>query len=103
MLDRAHLDLMDITARRNAFGRQPASFETDLAFPDLAEPVRAVFIRAPWIDEAGPGVEVLAEVDGHPVAAQQGNMVVIAFHPELGDDDRLHAQFVERVRAFAAR
>jgi 5'-phosphate synthase pdxT subunit len=103
MLDRAHLDLMDITARRNAFGRQLASFETDLAFPDLDAPVRAVFIRAPWIDEAGPGVEVLAEVDGHPVAARQDNMVVISFHPELGDDDRLHAQFVERVRASMGR
>ncbi|MBI5105871.1 MAG: pyridoxal 5'-phosphate synthase glutaminase subunit PdxT [Solirubrobacterales bacterium] len=102
MLDRAHLGLMDITARRNAFGRQLHSFEADLRFPDLEEPVRAVFIRAPWIEEAGEDVEVLAEVDGHPVAARQRNMVVIAFHPELGEDTRLHAQFVERVREHAA-
>ena len=102
LLDRAHLGLMDIVARRNAFGRQLHSFEEDLRFPDLAEPVRAVFIRAPWIDEAGEGVEVLASVDGHPVAAREGNMVVIAFHPELGGDDRLHAQFLERVREHAA-
>src|SRR3954469_7315285 len=101
MLDRAHLGLMDISARRNAFGRQLASFEEDLEFPGLQGPVRAVFIRAPWIDEAGPDVRVLAEVDGHPVAAEQDNMTVIAFHPELGDDDRLHAQFLERVRARA--
>jgi pyridoxal 5'-phosphate synthase pdxT subunit len=102
LLDRAHLGLMDITARRNAFGRQLHSFEEDLRFPDLDEPVRAVFIRAPWIDEAGEGVEVLAAVDGHPVAARERNMVVIAFHPELGDDDRLHAQFLDRVREHAA-
>jgi 5'-phosphate synthase pdxT subunit len=102
LLDRAHLGLMDIVARRNAFGRQLHSFEEDLRFPDLDEPVRAVFIRAPWIDEAGEGVEVLASVDGHPVAAREGNMVVIAFHPELGGDDRLHAQFVDRVREHAA-
>jgi 5'-phosphate synthase pdxT subunit len=102
MLDRDHLGLMDIVARRNAFGRQLHSFEEDLRFPGLDEPVRAVFIRAPWIDEAGEGVEVLASVDGHPVAARERNMMVIAFHPELGDDDRLHAQFLERVREHAA-
>jgi 5'-phosphate synthase pdxT subunit len=102
LLDRAHLGLMDIVARRNAFGRQLHSFEEDLRFPDLDDPVRAVFIRAPWIDEAGEGVEVLASVDGHPVAAREGNMVVIAFHPELGGDDRLHAQFLDRVREHAA-
>ena len=102
LLDREHLGLMDIVARRNAFGRQLHSFEEDLRFPDLDEPVRAVFIRAPWIDEAGEGVEVLAAVDGHPVAARERNMMVIAFHPELGDDDRLHAQFLARVREHAA-
>src|SRR6476469_6120115 len=69
MLDREHLGLMDITARRNAFGRQIRSFEADLEFPDLDEPVHAVFIRAPWIEDAGPGVEILADVDGHGVAA----------------------------------
>jgi 5'-phosphate synthase pdxT subunit len=102
MLDRDHLGLMDIRARRNAFGRQLHSFEADLQFPELDEPVRAVFIRAPWIEEAGDDVEILASVDGRPVAARQDEMVVIAFHPELGTDDRLHAQFVDRVRAKAA-
>jgi 5'-phosphate synthase pdxT subunit len=98
MLDREHLGLMDISARRNAFGRQVRSFEADLEFPDLEGPVRAVFIRAPWIEEAGPDVRILAQVEGHPVAARQGVMTVLAFHPELGSDDRLHAQFVEQVR-----
>ena len=100
MLDRAHLGLMDITAERNAFGRQLHSFEADLEFPGLdGGPVRAVFIRAPWIRDLGPGVEVLAEVDGHPVAARQGSLLAISFHPELGDDHRLHAAFLEQVRA----
>ena len=100
LLDRAHLGLMDMVAERNAFGRQLHSFEEDLRFPDLeGEPVRAVFIRAPWISEHGPAVEVLAEVDGHPVAARQGSLLALSFHPELGDDRRLHAQFLEQVRA----
>lgn len=100
MLDREHLGIMDITARRNAFGRQVRSFEADLDFPDIeGPPVRAVFIRAPWIDDAGPDVEILSEVDGHPVAARQGPLFVISFHPELGDDTRLHARFLEDVRA----
>ena len=99
MLDRVHLGVMDTVARRNAFGRQVHSFEADLEFPDIdGPPVRAVFIRAPWIDEAGPDVQVLAEVDGHPVAARQGELFVISFHPELSDDTRLHAAFLERVR-----
>src|SRR3954465_3354438 len=99
MLDRAHLGVMDTVARGNAVGRQVHSFEADLDFPDLdGPPVRAVFIRAPWIEEAGPEVEILAEVDGHPVAARQGELFVLSFHPELSDDRRLHAAFVERVR-----
>jgi 5'-phosphate synthase pdxT subunit len=102
MLDREHLGLMDIVARRNAFGRQLHSFETDLDFPDLDAPVHAVFIRAPWIDEHGPGVEVLASVDGHPVAAREGKITVVAFHPELSGEHRLHAQFLDRVRAAVA-
>jgi len=102
MLDRAHLGLMDIEARRNAFGRQVRSFEADLAFADLAgEPVHAVFIRAPWIADHGPEVEILAEVDGHAVAARQGRMLVLSFHPELGSDHRLHERFLEDVRAAA--
>jgi 5'-phosphate synthase pdxT subunit len=100
LLDRGHLGLMDIVAERNAFGRQLHSFEEDLRFPDLeGEPVRAVFIRAPWISEHGPAVEVLAEVDGHPVAARQGSLLALSFHPELGDDRRLHEQFLAQVRA----
>jgi len=102
MLDRDHLGLMDIVARRNAFGRQIRSFEADLDFPDLDEPVHAVFIRAPWIDEHGPDVEILAAVDGHPVAAREGDVTVVAFHPELGGERRLHAQFLDRVRARVA-
>jgi pyridoxal 5'-phosphate synthase pdxT subunit len=102
MLDRDHLGLMDIVARRNAFGRQIRSFEADLEFPDLDEPVHAVFIRAPWIDEHGPEVEILAAVDGHPVAAREGDVTVVAFHPELSGERRLHAQFLERVRARVA-
>jgi 5'-phosphate synthase pdxT subunit len=103
MLDRHHLGLMDIVAERNAFGRQLHSFEEDLRFPNLdGGPVRAVFIRAPWISEHGPAVEVLASVDGHPVAARQGSLLAISFHPELGDDRRLHEAFVEQVRRTAA-
>ena len=104
MLDRQHLGIMDIVARRNAFGRQVHSFEEELRFPDLeGEPVRAVFIRAPWIEEHGAGVEILASVDGHPVAAQQGNLLAVAFHPELSDDPRLHARFLELVREAVTR
>ena len=92
MLDRDHLGLLDVRARRNAFGRQLASFEAELDLAGLdGGPLRAVFIRAPWVDEAGEGVEVLAEVDGHPVAVRQGNMLAVAFHPELTDERRLHA------------
>jgi 5'-phosphate synthase pdxT subunit len=95
MLDRAHLGLMDIEARRNAFGRQIRSFEQDVHVQGLGdEPLRAVFIRAPWIEDAGDGVEVLAQVDGHPIVARERNMLVAAFHPELTDDLRLHALFL---------
>jgi 5'-phosphate synthase pdxT subunit len=100
MLDREHLGAMDIVARRNAFGRQVRSFEADLEFPGMeGGPVRAVFIRAPWIAEAGKDVTILAEVDGHAVAAEQGGMLVVSFHPELTGETRLHARFLERVRA----
>jgi 5'-phosphate synthase pdxT subunit len=103
MLDREHLGLMDIVAQRNAFGRQLHSFESDLDFPGIeGGPVRAVFIRAPWIADHGPAVEVLASVDGHPVAARQGSLFAISFHPELSDDRRLHAAFLEQVRAARA-
>jgi 5'-phosphate synthase pdxT subunit len=98
VLDRDHLGLVDISVCRNAFGRQVASFETDLELPGESEPLRAIFIRAPWIEEAGPGVEVLAEVDGHPVLAREGRFLVAAFHPELTDDLRLHEMFLESVK-----
>jgi 5'-phosphate synthase pdxT subunit len=97
VLDRNHLGLVDLEVRRNAFGRQVASFETDLDLPGESEPLRAVFIRAPWIEDVGPDVEVLAEVDGHPVLARQGRFLVAAFHPELTDDTRLHELFLEEV------
>jgi 5'-phosphate synthase pdxT subunit len=98
VLDREHLGLADITVRRNAFGRQVRSFEADIDVGHGDEPVRAVFIRAPWIDDAGPDVEVLAEVDGHPVLARQGRILVAAFHPELTDDTRIHELFLNQVR-----
>ena len=89
------LGLLDVTVARNAFGRQIDSFETDLAVPSLGEtPVHAVFIRAPVVTEAGPSVEVLAEADGKIVFVRQGNILGSAFHPELGDDDRIHRFFL---------
>jgi 5'-phosphate synthase pdxT subunit len=95
MLDRDHLGLMDLRARRNAFGRQLHSFEADLEVDGLdGRPLRAVFIRAPWIEEHGPGVDVLAEIDGHPVAAREGTLLAVAFHPELTDDPRVHELFL---------
>jgi 5'-phosphate synthase pdxT subunit len=90
--DRDHLGLADVTAERNAFGRQLASFEVDLEVDGLGpDPLRAVFIRAPWIESHGPGVEVMASVDGHPVAVRDGQIVLCSFHPELTDDSRVHA------------
>jgi 5'-phosphate synthase pdxT subunit len=90
--DRDHLGLVDATAERNAFGRQIASFEVELQIEGLGpDPVRAVFIRAPRISSHGEAVEVLASVDGHPVAVRQGQIVLCAFHPELTDDSRMHA------------
>jgi 5'-phosphate synthase pdxT subunit len=93
------LGLADIVARRNAFGRQVFSFEADLPFAGLDRPVRAVFIRAPWIERAGPQVDVLAEHQGHIVAARHGRVLVTAFHPELTDDTRVHEVFLAMVRA----
>jgi 5'-phosphate synthase pdxT subunit len=103
MLDRDHLGVMDVRCERNAFGRQAHSFEADLDLPGVdGGPVRAVFIRAPWIAEAGPGVSILAEVDGHAVAARQGNLLAVSFHPELSDDPRLHERFLELIRETSA-
>jgi 5'-phosphate synthase pdxT subunit len=98
VLDRDHLGLGDYAARRNAFGRQVRSFEADLDVGDGDEPLRAVFIRAPWLEDTGPEVEVLAEVDGHPVLAREGRLLVAAFHPELTDDTRVHERFLNIVR-----
>ena len=104
VLDREHLALMDTVARRNAFGRQLQSFEVELEVEGLgSEPVRAVFIRAPWIDEHGPGVEVLASYEGHPVVVREGTLLAAAFHPELTDDSRLHALFMAMVTAARER
>jgi 5'-phosphate synthase pdxT subunit len=97
MLDREHLGVLDVRSRRNAFGRQVSSFEADVAVAGTGA-MRAVFIRAPWVDEVGEGVEVLAEVEGHPVAVRQGNVLAVAFHPELTGDGRLHAWLVDRIR-----
>jgi pyridoxal 5'-phosphate synthase pdxT subunit len=100
VLDRDHLGVADYTCRRNAFGRQIRSFEADLEIPGVqGEPVRAVFIRAPWIESHGDAVEVLAEVEGHVVAARQANMLVISFHPELAGETRLHALFLAGIGA----
>ncbi|GAC1320472.1 MAG: pyridoxal 5'-phosphate synthase glutaminase subunit PdxT [Thermoleophilaceae bacterium] len=96
LLDRAHLGLLDARAVRNAFGRQRMSFEADLTLAELGA-LRAVFIRAPWVDEVGPGVEVLAEIDGHAVAVRQENILAVAFHPELTGDSRLHEWLVTRM------
>jgi pyridoxal 5'-phosphate synthase pdxT subunit len=97
MLDRDHLGLLDVSTRRNAFGRQTRSFETDLELEGLGV-MKAVFIRAPWVEDAGEGVEILAEVDGHPVAVRQDNILAVAFHPELTDDVRVHAWVREGAR-----
>ena len=98
MLDREHLGLMDMRAERNAFGRQIRSFETDVEVRGIpGGPLPGIFIRAPWIDEHGPGVEILAEVDGHAVAAREGDILAVSFHSEFGGDDRLHRLFLDRV------
>jgi 5'-phosphate synthase pdxT subunit len=102
MLDREHLGVLDVSARRNAFGRQVRSFEADVSVRG-AGAMRAVFIRAPWVEDVGEGVEVLAEVDGHPVAVRQDNVLAVAFHPELTGDGRLHEWLVDRIRDQAAK
>ena len=96
--DQRYLGLIDLVVRRNAFGRQVSSFEAALALAGEPEPLTGVFIRAPWIESAGDGVQVLAEHGGHAVAAQQGSVLVTAFHPELTRDRRLHRRFAEMVQ-----
>jgi 5'-phosphate synthase pdxT subunit len=94
----AHLGLMDIKVARNAFGRQRESFETDLEVKGIADDVRAVFIRAPLIEEVGTGVDVLSAYKGQIVAAQQGSLLATSFHPELTDDHRIHGYFLDMVK-----
>jgi len=88
---------IDMTVRRNAFGRQVDSFEEDLTFTGLDTPVHAVFIRAPWVERVGPAVQVLATAGGHPVAVRQGQVLATSFHPEMTGDRRVHALFVDMV------
>jgi pyridoxal 5'-phosphate synthase pdxT subunit len=104
MLDREHLGVMDMRAQRNAFGRQIRSFEADVELRGVpGPPLRGVFIRAPWIAEHGAGVEILAELDGHAVAARQGALLAVAFHVELTDDVRLHRLLLDAVAKRHAR
>jgi 5'-phosphate synthase pdxT subunit len=98
LFDRAHLGLLDVEVARNAFGRQVASFEADVDLEGEEEPVRGVFIRAPRIVDAGPGVEVLGRLDGEPVLVREGRVLAASFHPELTDDTRVHERFLELVR-----
>jgi pyridoxal 5'-phosphate synthase pdxT subunit len=99
MLDRGHLGIMDTVCERNAFGRQVRSFEADLDLPGIEGTVRAVFIRAPWIAEAGEEVEILAAIEGHPVAARQGHNLVVSFHPEIAGESRVHELFLREIAA----
>jgi pyridoxal 5'-phosphate synthase pdxT subunit len=102
--DAEHLGFIDATAKRNAFGRQLQSFEGDLEVEGIGdEPLRAVFIRAPWVERWDEGVEVLASYEGHPVAIRQGSVLACAFHPELTDDPRFHAIFMAMTTAARER
>jgi 5'-phosphate synthase pdxT subunit len=98
LLDRAHLGLVDLEVERNSYGRQLASFEADLELEGETAPLRGIFIRAPRVAYAGPGVEVLATHDGVPVLLRDGRIVVASFHPELTDDTRVHEQFLDLIR-----
>jgi 5'-phosphate synthase pdxT subunit len=96
--DQPRLGLLDVAVRRNAYGRQLDSFETDIQAPLLGpEPLRAVFIRAPLLTRIGPEVEVLAEADGHPILVRQGGLIGAAFHPELAGEDRVHRLLLDQV------
>lgn len=97
--DQRNFAVVDMTVRRNAYGRQVDSFETDLDVSGIGpEPFHAVFIRAPVVERVGPEVVVLAELDGHAVLARHGSITVAAFHPELSGDDRIHARFLQEVQ-----
>lgn len=99
MLDRDHLGLLDVAAERNAFGRQVHSFEAELDLDGVGDGIPAIFIRAPWAREVGDGVEVLAAVDGHPVAVRKGDVLAVSFHPELNGETRLHEWLLARIAA----
>lgn len=104
LCDAEHLGFIDAVARRNAFGRQLQSFEAELEVEGAGdEPLRAVFIRAPWVESHGEGVEVLASHEGHPVAIREGSVLACAFHPELTDDPRFHAIFMAMTTAARER
>jgi len=94
ILDRDRLGILDVTTRRNAFGRQLHSFESEVDVAGIG-PVHAVFIRAPWVEDRGDDVEVLAELDGRPIAIRQGNVLAVAFHPELAGETRLHRALLD--------
>ncbi len=96
--EQMQLGVLDVVVRRNAFGRQVDSFETDLTVTGLTDPIHAVFIRAPWIEKVGRDVEVLAEVDEHPVLVRQGNIIATSFHPELTGDGRLHRLLIDMIQ-----
>lgn len=98
VLDRERLGLIDLVVERNAFGRQVSSFEAELQIEGEDRPFPGVFIRAPWVGDAGPGVAILAEIDGHPVLALEGRVLVASFHPELTGDPRVHEKFLQLVR-----
>lgn len=97
--DQRPLGAIDLGVRRNGYGRQVDSFETEVAVEEIGAPFHGVFIRAPLVERVGPGVEVLAEVDGHAVLCREGNVLVSSFHPELAGDDRIHRWFVESAAA----
>ena len=99
--DEAHLELMDMTVARNAFGRQRESFETDLPVQGIDEPIRAVFIRAPLITQVGPEVDVLSTFNGEIVTARQGHLLAASYHPELTNDVRLHEYFLGMIKESA--
>ncbi len=95
--DQPLVGALDVVVKRNAFGRQNESFEADLDIAGLTEPFHAVFIRAPWIEKVGSDVEILAEIDEHPVMVRQGQILATSFHPELTGDGRIHQMLLEQI------
>ncbi|HUG32261.1 MAG TPA: pyridoxal 5'-phosphate synthase glutaminase subunit PdxT [Acidimicrobiia bacterium] len=95
--DQPLVGALDVVVKRNAFGRQNESFETDLEIDGLDSPFHAVFIRAPWIEKVGSEVEILSEMNDHPVMVRQGNILATSFHPELTGDGRIHLMFLDSI------